>query len=309
VSAFAPNRGRTMDKTSDLTNDEILAAVAAANPALIYFAVGAAHNPLQQYPPFMKDLAGPHVCIYMDPQMEPVPRVYEDLPATDGKAIVRRGDITYITVRRYFEWWANHETDRHFVLDLCRYTLASPSCRMIAQAFTGADIRYQYPLGHFGPALLDRVLFDFTYKDGGCFVDFSTVKLLLKPDGSFVQPHYQPLTTIQEPKILAYHVKSRCESVSTYIKRYYRILLGQEPERDWCAADVARRHAHPLQAIYGLSPGIDAPDLEKLLRLFLFDLCAASNSFMTDEEATTLIGRPERDYETSLMVLKELVAV
>ena len=130
MPAFVSNRGRTMEspKTSDLTNDQILAAVAAANPAVIYFAVGAAHNPQQQYPPFMKDLAGPHVCIYMDPQMEPVPRVYEDLPATDGKAIVRRGDITYITVRRYFEWWANHETDRHFVLDPCRYTLASPSC-------------------------------------------------------------------------------------------------------------------------------------------------------------------------------------
>lgn len=308
----------TMDspKTSDtkapiLSNDEILAIVAAARPALIYFAVGPAHNPQQQYPPFMADLEGPHVCIYMDPYMEECPAVYADLPSATGQAVVRRGHITYITVRRYYEWLPNHESDRRFLLDLCRLTLETPDCRMIAQSFTGQDIRYQYPLGHFGPALLDRVLFDFTYKDGGCFVDFSEVKLLLKRDGSFVQPHYYPFTAIRgyvTPKLLAYHIKSRCESVSTYIKRFYRILKGQEPERDWCSAAVVRRHVVPLQTIYGLPSGIDASNLEQLLRIFLFDLCATSNSFMTEEEATDLIERSERDYESSLLMLKDLMA-
>ena len=295
-----------------LSNDEILAAVIAAQPALIYFAVGPAHNPLQQYPPFMKDLPGPHVCIYMDPYMEVYPAAYADLPAAAaGQAIVRRPGqpITYITVRRFYDWTA-HESDRHFLLDLCRLTMETPGRRLIVQAFTGADIRFHYPLNIFGADLFDRVLFDFTYKDGGCFVDFTEVKLLLKDDGAFVQPHYQPLTAIQgyvSRKLLGYHVKSRCESVSTYIKRFYRILKGQEPERDWCSDAVARRHARPLQIIYGLPPGMDASDLEQLLRLFLFDLCAVSGSFMTEEDATTLIENPERDYEKSLMVLKELM--
>jgi hypothetical protein len=124
-----------------------------------------------------------------------------------------------------------------------------------------------------------------------------------------VQPHYETLEAIKPyctHDQITFQVVERVELMSVYVKRLYRIQNGEEPDRDWCTHPDALAKIARMCGIYGLPQTTDNATLSKLLSAFLFDLCAVTGNYMGEEEARDLIRRPERDYESVLLVLKEL---
>jgi hypothetical protein len=302
-----------MSSKNTMTNDEIARFCEASEPVLIYLAIGSAGSKEQQHPQFLKAIGGPQICILVDPHLEDPPAVYSDLgPAAAAVPLMVIDNVTYIPVRRFFEHHSNAKTTDDILLlhRLCYIAVASQTTRLIVQDYSGKDLRTLYPVDLFGFDLRPKVLFDFTYRDGGCYVDFSKVRLLCRGShGSFVQPHYESLEAIKPyctHDQITFQVVERAEFMSVYVKRLYRIQNGEEPDRDWCTSPDALAKIARLCAIYGLPQTTDNGTLEKLLSAFLFDLCAVTGNYMGEEEARDLIRRPERDYESVLLVLKEL---
>lgn len=296
-----------------MLNDEIARFCEASEPDIIYLAIGPSGSPEQQHPPFLRHPDLHVICILVDPHLEDPPVIYKDLgPAAAAVPLMVVGNVTYIPLRRFFHHHDNAKNSDDMILlhRLCFVALSSRKTRLIVQDYSGSDLRRLYPLDLFGPELLGKVLFDFSYRDGECFVDFSKVRLLTRgTHGTFVQPHYETLAAIAPYCTLdqlKFQIVERTETMSVYVKRLYRIQNGQEPERDWCTVDVVKSRSDRLCRIYGLPQDTSNANLEKLLNAFLFDMCAVTGNFMGEEEALSLIRRPERDYESSLMVLKEL---
>ena len=296
---------------SMMLNDEIATFCEASEPDIIYLAIGPSGSPDQQCPPFLRHPDLDLICILVDPHLEDPPVAYKDLgPGAAAVPLMVVGNVTYIPLRRFFHHHANATSPDDIILlhRLCFVALNSRKTRLIVQDYSGSDLRRLYPLDLFGPELLGKVLFDFSYRDGECFVDFSKVRLLTRGP-QFVQPHYETLAAIAPYCTLdqlKFQVVERTETMSVYVKRLYRIQNGQEPERDWCTLDVVKSRSDRLCRIYGLPQDTGNATLEKLLAAFLFDMCAVTGNFMGEEEANALIRQPERNYESSLMVLKEL---
>ena len=302
-----------------MTNDDIAAlcrATAQQGQTTIYFAIGCAlgryepdGHPRQQYPPFMGGFPGRQICILMDPDLESPPRAYRDLTGSDipDQPIVTIGEITFITARRYFEW--NSDEARKFMDYLCEICLNTPT-HLIVQDYAGNYIEQYYPIDTFGPAITKKVLFDVTYRDGGCFIDLNAVRILRGRDGSFVQPKYDAITMLR-PHISAEQLRNtlreRRSDLVNYIKRYHRILTGVEEYRDWCTAEVVHRHMQTLCSAYRVTPEPSIRNMEQLMSAYLFDLCVAIGDRVTEEAAMDLIRSPNKDYENMLMAFEEIL--
>ena len=105
--------------------------------------------------------------------------------------MIHEEPVTYITSRRRFSWGGS---DTPFINDLCKLALNSQTF-LIVQDFSGRIIDEYYPIQTFGPKLLKKVLFDFTYRDGGCYIDLEKVRILRREDGTFIQPAYEPVSS------------------------------------------------------------------------------------------------------------------
>ena len=302
-----------------MTNADIAALcrqAAQQGPTTIYFAVGCAlgryepgQHPRQQYPPFMSAIPGSQICILMDPELESPPRAFEDLTNTvlPDQPVTRIGAITFITVRRHFEW-ASDEA-RTFIHHLCDICLNTPT-DLIVQDYAGNYIERYYPIDHFGPAITKKVLFDVTYRDGGCFIDLDAVRILRGRDGSFVQPKYDSITVLRHRVSIDQIrsvLKERRSGIVNYVKRYHRILNGDEEVRDWCTADVVRQYMQTPCYTYRVHPVPTIASMEKLMSAYLFDLCVAVGDRITEEAAIDLIRSPNKDYENMLLAFEEIL--
>ena len=288
-----------MTMMPSMTYDEIATFCEASEPLIVYLSIGCAGSPEQQHPPFLKAISEgcEQICILMDPLLE------------DPLTFTVVDKFTYIPLRRHFRH--GHNEEAIFLNRLCFTAMMSRNTRLIVQDYSGFDLRSIYPLSIFGPELRQKVLFDFTYADGGCFVDFSTVRLLVREGGSFVQPHYEPLAAIAPYTTAAqlqFQIRERHECMTLYVKRLYRIQRDQEPERDWCTAAIVAPKIARLCGLYGLPATTETDVLEKLLLAYLLDICALGGTPMPKEEGLALIKRPERDYESILLALKELTS-
>lgn len=296
-----------------LSNDAVLSLCTHENPAIIYLGIGCsqAHRsisqelqPQQEYPLFLEQISGSQICILIDPLLESPPVAFpKDIPE-DPSGITRVGRTSFIMQRRYFDWTTGSPDDS-FIERLCMFCMHTPT-RLIVQDYTGQYIHNYYPLERFGPVLLKQVLYDFTYNDGGCFIDFSKVKLLIRPDGSFVQPRYETITAIRDyvsHEQMTTLLKERQLSVTNYIRRLYRIQRGQEEYRDWCTADVVSRRMASLCVVFGLPHNTDTETLERMMLAYLWDLTAAVHDYISEEDALLIIRRPTAEYEDALKLL------
>jgi hypothetical protein len=237
-------------------------------PAMIYLGIGCANAPLQQYPPFLKDFKTPQVCILIDPRLE------EELTHE------RPDGVTFFHLRREFDW--NNECDA--VASLCKM-------QMIAQDYSGTDIRNYYPLQRIGPQLLKTALFDVAYGDGACYLDFSTVQIFHKDDG-FVNPIHEPLASVSPyiPKELTRNIANERNVTIQYVFSLYSIQQGREEARAWCTPENILRRAGWLFPVFGL-PSLA---LEELLIAHLTDLAAVvSETKMAREYALRLLESKE----------------
>lgn len=264
-----------------MNNAAIIAYCNAEIPDIIYLSIGCAQEsyslqkPPQQYPPCIAALGGRQICILVDPRLEPT-----EAPILHDK------NVSFITVRRYFEW--RSEDDRRFIDDLCRLATTQKT-RLLAQDYTGYDIYPEFPIERFDRDVLCRkVLFDFTYNEGGCYIDLSKVRILLRADGSFLQPTFEPLVTVPF-ECLAVTIQQRHMNMWSYVKRLHRIQTGAEEARDWCTPATVLERMTPLCKAYRVARGTDNETLEKLMLLYLSDLCACAGESMTEEEALRIV--------------------
>lgn len=272
-----------------MNNKKIIAFCKEQKPSIIYLAIGPAHSASQQYPPFLNKIEGKQLCLLFDPRMEEPLSVYTD---PESPLIIEHDNIQIIPIKRDFYW--EEKRDRSFVHDLCELALSETNTRLIVQDYTGRDIRSDYPIQTFGPALLRRVLFDFTYKDGGCFVDFNTVTLYLYPDGSFIQPQFDRISAIlpyvAKEKVAAI-LQERNNRLIFNAMRYYRVLSGTEEAPEWCSSEYVEDAIQNLWSIYGINhtAGLSKENLEQLLLEYLLDIMSvkpATGSGIRDDAIT-----------------------
>jgi hypothetical protein len=283
---------------------EILHATKTATPALIYVAIGCAqgHNAPanqspQEFPPQVAAWPGRKFVVLIDPALEspPVARVPADPPNT-----------MFREVRRPFHW--NDGRDITFLDGLCAQALQPGGPHVIVQDYTGADIRRELPVYKYGQPLLRKVLYDMTYADSGCFVDFTKISILRDAAGDFVQPFFQPLRTlvgIMEPAALLEEAKNRYDALVNYGHRFIRMETGREERRDWCTPDRIAAATGRLFSTYGVAPDGSVASMERLLKEALFDFCAVASHGMTLDEADATVAG---DYADALKVLRVAMA-
>jgi len=295
---------------NQITDTMLVDICTGDRPAYIYLSIGCAqgwHSPEtqqpQQYPPQIAALPGRKLCILIDPQLESPPVSVKTLDPAANPAdtvYVINPNLTFVVIRRNFIWPELSLMNRLYAL--CTQT------RLIVQDFTGEIIDRYYPKT---PGLLRNVLFDYTYNDGGCFIDFSKISILQRPDGSFIQPAREPIADVHPfttPEQLAPILKARTDILFNYVQRLYRIQTNTEPFRDWCTPDVVARYADPLFAVYGIPPATDTGSLERLMLAAFADLSAAADDHFDPAAALTIIRYGGKDYETALRVLRDILA-
>ena len=261
-----------------MNNDDILTRVREEAPDLIYVAVGCAHSAEQQCPPQVRNWPGLKLCILIDPILESPPLV---AGASD--------DIVVIPLYRNFDWKAPADYD--FIRALCCCTNA----HMIVQDYTGHDIYPYYP----GPEFTKRVLFDMTYRDGGCYVDFAAIQILRDERGDFIQPHFATLVelarlpaTIRKPEVMA-----RRAALINYIHYYYRMKTHGYPPDDWLT--TVEQQLKPLVGqfalIYGTPTALTLENMRALIVRTIQDLSAATSVEIPPTDLAQLIETPERN--------------
>lgn len=318
------------------TYDEILTICknkAAANPnTLIYLAIGCSQiyyppdkGSPQQFPPFVAAHAGHKICIWIDPGLEPEPRGFQNAglaaqPLPDN-TVADVGFATFIPLRTNFYWpsrWApitseNVQQCMRFIDGLCQLCVCMhDSASMIVQDYSGADIRHFYPLERFGPALLPKVLFDVTYKDSGCFVEFDRVHILRDTDG-FVQPAYSPMWLLAPvagaAPIIEAEMADRYNILVNYVWRLYKIQMGREVPRDWCTPDVITEKARRLYLVYGVPlASTDTPALHRLLAEGISDFCAVVGHYQTQADTASLIDGDNDTLPNALKILRTVAS-
>lgn len=250
---------------------------------LIYVAVGCAlgryppgEHPKQQYPPYLDQIDCPKLCILIDPVLEMPPRATTD---------VKDKQVKFLPILHMFEY---NSPFLHNLIEHC----CTKQIKMILHDFSGTDSTQYYPV-QYGTRLFKHVLFDPTYGNGDCFPDVSAIKILRDSNGDFIQPKYCTFRNIQNTHVFASEFKARMYPIVHLIGRMYRIHRGFEEVRDWCTDESIRSHYERLRIIYDIRDDDYLASLRKILTEVVQDLCVVADSFLTEEEITTIVNSPK----------------
>jgi len=279
---------------------EILTLCEQEQPDLIYVAIGCAayehpssQGTIQQYPPFVKHWSGKKVCIWIDPDLESPPRSLTTIQATPDSSsteIWRTTDAIFVSVRKHFYYEATEESQ--FIESLCRNTVARHT-KLIVQDYSGRDIQEFYPM-HIHPDIPKSVLYDVTYNDGGCFIDFDAIQILRDANGDFLQPSFSPLRDMYGniPDLIFEKELTRRRQNLTNIHTYNCIVRGLRESNSWTTEDRIAKAAHRYASIYRVYP----TDYEGILFGAAKDLCATASCFLTPAEIDQIISSPSQQY-------------
>jgi len=286
--------------------NEVLANTMEFNPAIIYLSVGSAlgHRPQeinpntnQQIPLFLDKYNGMRkVIILIDPGLETPLRSESTAPmeiyfvSDDGKFRVFRtkdGNTLIFAISNRFYW----EDERHcpnedsqlvpicknFLIKLTEYTLLNRS-KLIGQDFTGRDTRNAYnSLGNIfdKDEYYKRVLFDITYGDSGCFVDFSTTPIIYDQEDNFVQIKNKKLSELKRilPAYFKKMAESRINLVLWHLNRQLRIFKG-ELEHESFQKSHFRIICNEISNIYSLPDlnNVDEDIIKNIITIVLSDI-------------------------------------
>lgn len=309
------------------TYTDILTYCKETTPSLIYLSVGCAQGhhtkakaSPQQYPPFVEEWVGNKICILIDPELERPPYCFSDLGISNDRlaeTVVDVPGIRFYCLRQRFETAdppsvnSQYRTPTHifeshmsFLYSLCDLAYTSKT-KFIYQDYTGRIINYLYPISRYeNPERLKaNVLFDVTYNEGGCFIDFNEVKIMKKPNGDFLHPEREVLANLRShPGLLKIYAKKRRTILGSYIHWYYQILLGNKPARDWCTEATILPHMKSLCEIYKTQFSADMASVYALLKTALFDYCAATEHYLTEANADEIIQKPDQYINTLAML-------
>jgi len=285
--------------------DSIILACESNPPSLIYLAVGSANSAQQQYPPFVAAWPGKKVCILIDPMLETPPLCFQQ-PTEDTTFFILRQNIEYPRPLQWGPPAPSTNDDVVFIHNLCVLAIRYPETKMIFQDYSGRNIEPLYPIEQFGTTLQENVLFDVTYGDGGCFIDFSKINILRDTNGNFFQPKYTSLQTLRKRMPNAYlisEMKARQNVLAPYVHHLYGVHRGTKTPRDWWDPMTLESHMRKLCVIYGDVSISDPASLKNLLRKALFDYCATAEQYMSDTDADDIIELPNQ-YNVTLNLLR-----
>lgn len=301
---------------------EILTICEKVNPDLIYVAVGCAspNEPsqglVQQYPPFVKEWPGTKLCILIDPLLEDPPRSTQELQAIQAiqgdVKIWKTPDSIFISLRQNLYYY--HDTveessqkidDIRFIEILCRQTLIR-SAKMIVQDYTGREIQQYYP-HHIHPDITKSVLYDVTYDDGGCYIDFDTIQILKNEDGEFIQPSYSPLSAIHGkiPDPIFQKELTRRRQNLTNIHTYVCIVRGLREHSTWITEERIASSAHRYATIYR----VNSKDFVSILIAAVKDLCATASCYLSSGEIDAIVSSPTQQYANLFQTLQVVLKI
>lgn len=284
-------------------------------PDLIYVAIGCSqkrhqygqHSP-QECPPFVRawqtrDGHPAHVvCIFIDPDLEDDLYVLHDL--TDEELTRTR----IITMRCEFNW--SEPIDAAFAHGLCHMVLHAPDMYLIIQDYSGQDLRRHYPIDRFGPALLDKAVFDVAYMEGGCWLDFDKVRLERDATtGAFLQPPYMPLSraiAVASPEVIRFLAERRYYTLVSYVFGYYR----HPAERDWCTPHdvVGKLREICAPAAYGVPVSVTKKNLRTLAVRMVEDFAKTAGATLSAAEIEEMIDEPtEKVLPAAVSTLRAMI--
>ena len=283
---------------------KIIEEDANRGPLLLYIAIGCSlkyypegAHPKQQYPSFLKTFPYNQICILIDPLLEQPPRSLKDISEENAPY-----EIKVLPIHSNFIFKTPDEDFLHSLIRLC----VNPSLcvKMIVQDFTGRDISNYYPVQLYDDSLLNNVLFDATYGDGGCFPDLSAIRILQK-DGAFLHPQYMrfnELWNIFPKDICMRQFKLRRYPIFK-MAMIYRILRHIEEPRDWCKEEDILTFIPQYCKIYGLPHRLgENTDLQLILRDIIVgivhDLCIVSESYLTESEMNSIVDGSGKEFDT-----------
>lgn len=298
-----------------LTYDEITRFCIENTHALIYLSIGCAQNgnPVsneQQVPPFVKTWPHPGriLLILVDPALESPPQALKDIHAMEMDEyapVQQHGHYDIIAIQQNFEW--SRDKEKTFIDNLCAITLhPEKHTRLIVQDFSGENIHKHYPLRAFGPALLERVIFDVTHSDGSCHAPWSHGAqpcFQNQQTGGFVHAWNQPLKDIRghvPDEVYTQQQSRRISELTNYVHRLYHIQAGTHEPRIWCTSDHVQTYAGWLSDIYDVEPG----DLMGLLVEGYRDIAvAAGRQPPPVSEVISLIDAPYGEYHKAIRAI------
>lgn len=219
-----------------------------ASSLLVYVAIGCAQgryapgaHSAQEYPPFIRDFRVDHkIVLLIDPDLEDPPRALEDNP-TDTT-------VTFIPLRQSLSWGDESHAIHGPTLVKALLDLRPTPDYIVVQDYTGEDI------APHDPDIPGRVLFDATYGDYGCFVDFTKYYRIPRDPATGAILHLErlPLRAIPAdfPDIRRRQTDNRAAVLRYYIHRTLRVLRGQTEAADWCSPAEVETRLRRLAPIY-----------------------------------------------------------
>jgi hypothetical protein len=268
------------------------------NELLVYVAIGCSldlykpgEHPPQQYPPYLKEFKCPQICVLIDPRLELPPRALADTADSDA-------DVTFLAVQQAFNYTSRYGESTAWFLDKIVQLCATKRVKLIAQDFTGSDINNYYPFTH-GHQILKKVLYDPTYGNSGCYVDFSTIEIFREAHGDFLQPKYLPFRMLKTlaPHLLKEQLSARLYPVVHLLHRLYRILHNKEEVRDWCTIDVVRPHLEYTSFTYKVQIGSFEQCLYQTLLESTRDILSLTDSSVKEELVVDIVGSAGKEME------------
>jgi hypothetical protein len=214
------------------------------------------------------------VAILIDPTLEPDTELQGLTDAAGDPA------VAFLTLRRTFYWDA--PDDAAFIGRLCALCIPRTSqTQMIIQEYTGEETPYRLLpyVREYGERLKERVLYDVTYgTQGGCFLDFSAVRILRDPTGGFIQPQY---LTLLHGIVMGVHTgelyRIATERINT-LRHYTGWVLTAEATRPaWCSDERMLQGIAPIAQLYNVKLSTEPGALTTLLTRFVKDLSVAAD--------------------------------
>jgi hypothetical protein len=190
----------------------------------------------QQYPCFLKKIAGKHLVVLIDPLMESNLKLinyFEELkdpliPQNTNNSYIREysnekglfliiNDYFYCDVNSYMQPIENDKANHHIAIihQIISIALGKiiPS-KIIFQNYTGYDTTSYYTslFDVFDrEQLISNVCFDVTQQNGGCFIDFDSNMIRLDKNMNFIQEKYELLVKFTDSRYYLKNLKSRID--------------------------------------------------------------------------------------------------
>lgn len=320
--------------------DHILHHCYTEKPNLIYVAIGSAlpyemptHNQLQQQlPDFVDDwkdaqlLDGVRkVCVLIDPALEYPPRICRDPYSAHSEYDMEScviptplepipvdpydRDILIFTMRREFHF--TRSTDSDFLHALCNLCIREKGkVKLIVQDYSGRDIRPFYPTKTYGDWIHPYVLYDFTYRNSGCLVDFSTVEVLRFPgSGNFIQPfalplHLLRLYTKRHSPILQHEIFRRTDAILNCLWYFYRVQIGTIEPTHWCTHQLVNDTLRSIVVPYELTMSLEPANIRVAMMLILQDVAQITGHPITRDELQQLFDTRHAEVVNTVIAIR-----